>query len=153
MKTKNIQYLIAFLLVGTLAMSCFPEDELTFEGSLVEFKNHTREWSAARLTAKGIVTTAGAQTDSTRSVKEIARVRDTVLVQLVGRQKSTPIELNFKVRAASTAIVGTHYNFHASNQYDAATRTGKVVIPPNSSFGYVLLDMVDAQAAAAICEG
>lgn len=147
---KILKYILPVFLGAGLMISCFPEDELTYSGPpLVEFKNHTREWGTALLTARGIVTTAGTQTDSTRTVQEITRVRDTVLVQVVGPQSASDRTVDFSVRATSTAVHGTHYNFNASNSYNVASSTGTVTIPANSSFGYLILDLIDAQAAAA----
>ena len=131
-------------------MGCFPEDELTFEGSNVEFKNHTREWGTGLLTTRGISTAAGSQTDSTRRVLEVTRVRDTVYVQLVGPQSSTDRTVNFTVRSTSTAVHGSHYSFNASNAYDAASSTGSVTVPANSSVGYLILDLNVNPAALAL---
>lgn len=146
----NILRILMIIGIGVAAVSCFPEDELTYSGPpLVEIKNHTLGMNSSVLTARGIVTTAGTQTDSTRSVREITRVRDTVYVQLIGRQTASDRTVTFKVRAASTAVHGTHYTFNAANNYDVGTSTGEVIIGANKSIGYILLDLIDAQAAGA----
>ena len=118
-------------------MSCFPKDDVTYSGpTTAEFKNYTLGQLAAVLTAKGVSTAAAdAQTDSTRTVRVNLRVTDTVLVQLIGPQRGTDITLDFSVRPTSTAIEGTHFQFRPTG-----ART--VTIPANSSFGYILLDMI-----------
>ena len=150
MKMRILKYILPVFVGAGLMVSCFPEDDLKYSGPpLVEFKNHTREWSATLLTTRGIVTTAGTQTDSTRTVQEVTRVRDTVLVQVIGPQTASDRLVDFSVRATSTAVHGVHYNFNASNNYNVAASTGTVTIPANSSVGYLILDLIDAQAAAA----
>lgn len=137
MRTKYFSVYLLAIAVTTIAVSCFPKDDVLYTGpSIVEFKNYTLGQLSANLTTKGVSTAAAdAQTDSTRAVRVNLRVTDTVLVQLVGPQRSTDISIDFSVRSTSTAIEGTHFNFRP-----AGART--VTIPANSSVGYILLDMV-----------
>lgn len=136
MKIKNLLLIIPFILVSLFLTSCFPEDELAYSGpAVVEFKNHTLGMGNAVLTARGIVTQAGTQTDSTRTVLLNVRTTDTIYVQLVGPHQSQAINLDYSVRASSTAVEGTHYNFAVAN-------TRQVTIPANSSIGYILINPV-----------
>jgi hypothetical protein len=135
MKKNSLKYILPLLMVVSL-VGCLPEDELEYNGPpLVEFKNHTRELVAAAATSRGIFTGAGTQTDSTRTVMMNVRTVDTIYVQLVGAQRPESATLSFQLRAASTAVEGTHYNFNPAN-------TREVVIPANSSFGYILVNPV-----------
>lgn len=136
MKRINLKYLLPSLLVGLFLIGCFPEDELAYNGpSVVEFKNHTLSVANSVLTARGIATTAGSQTDSTRTVLMNVRTTDTIYVQLVGPQVDEASTVDFSVRAASTAVEGTHYNFNPAN-------ARQVTIPANSSVGYILINPV-----------
>jgi len=63
-----------------------------------------------------------------------ARGTDSILVQLVGPQRSTPTVINYSVRPASTAVEGTNYSF-----IPASART--VTIPANSSSAWILINI------------
>lgn len=63
-----------------------------------------------------------------------------IKVQLVGPQESAPITINFVVDAASTAVAGTNYTL---------VTDGSFVIPANSSFGYINVDVLNDAAIAA----
>jgi len=130
---KNILYtLFGCGLIASL-FGCLPKDDNTYErDSVVEFKNHTRGVAAANLTARGITSSS---TDSTRTVLLNTRGTDTIYVQLVGPQTSSPLDVNFSVRGTSTAVEGTNYNFRPAGNR-------KVTIPANSSVGYLLVDMI-----------
>ncbi|WP_210486671.1 hypothetical protein [Rufibacter aurantiacus] len=139
----------AFLLAG-----CLPEEgeeALKYQGpSVVEFKNQTLGKLTSVLRREGVLTVpaANVQTDTSRFITPTAyahtsaagtrttfsaRAVDSVLVQLVGPQKSTETVLNFEVLSTSTAVQGTDYTFDDSNA------NGKVVIPANKSQGYILI--------------
>lgn len=139
-KMKNINLLLSAiaLVTGSLFTGCFKdkaETALTYKGATVlEVKNQTFGQLAAALNAKGVYSTTP-QTDSTRTVLLNSKVTDSVLVQLVGPQQSTPIVVNYSVRAASTAIEGVNYNFRIPN-----ART--VTFAPNTSLAYILIDMI-----------
>lgn len=61
-------------------------------------------------------------------------VRDSIRVNLVGPQKSTPINVSFTIDATSTAVAGVHYDLVTTNT---------VVIPANSSYGYIYFNVLD----------
>ncbi|WP_048919228.1 hypothetical protein [Rufibacter radiotolerans] len=157
---KKILNYAFLLLAGTfLLASCLPEENeeaLKYQGSTyVEFKNQTLGILASTLRARGVVTST-AQTDSSRVIAAkqysttsgttttttAARTVDSVLVQLVGPHRSTPTEVTFEVIAGSTAVQGTDFTL------DAANTGNKVVIPANSSFGYILLKPIVGGSAA-----
>lgn len=150
MKNK-IKYLFLFLTSLTALSSCFPEEAeeaLKYNGpTVVEFKNHTLGMvnnAPLGLDYRGILSTTGStQTDSTRFVSIMGyspsatrtvnpRTMDTVLVQLVGPQRSTATELNFEVMSTSTALEGTHYTLEPAG-------ARMVTIPANSSVGRILI--------------
>lgn len=142
---KNIIYTLFAIGISGLLAGCLPdkeEDALIYKGpTVVEFKNFTLGQAASVLTAKGVVNSG--QTDSTRIVLLNTRGTDSVLVQLIGEQRSTPTVLSYTVRTTSTAVEGTNYNFRP-----AGART--VTIPANSSSAYILLDMIPNSFAAGI---
>ncbi|MBB2146345.1 hypothetical protein GM921_12660 [Pedobacter sp. LMG 31464] len=135
---KYIIYPIALFVLGTIFVGCFPEKSetaLIYDGPVVaEIKNFTFGQQTSVLNAKGVVA-AVAQTDSSRTVLLNVRGTDSVLVQLVGPQSAAPIDVNFKIRATSTAVEGTHYNL-----VPAGVR--KVTFAPNTSLAYIKVNMV-----------
>lgn len=143
MKKSFIYISLLLISVGFLS-GCLPDkgsDALIYKGStVVEIKNQKLGVSnlaaAPYLTRLGIYTTT-AQTDSSRTVLISSRGTDSILVQLVGPQSSSPIDINYSVRtgAAYTAIEGTNYNFVPAN-------ARKVTIPANSSSTFILVSMV-----------
>lgn len=66
-------------------------------------------------------------------------VLDSIRVNLVGPQKSTPTNVSFTVDASSTAVSGFHYNLITTNT---------VVIPANESFGFIYFTVLDDNIAA-----
>ncbi|RYF18770.1 MAG: hypothetical protein EOO42_15000 [Flavobacteriales bacterium] len=71
--------------------------------------------------AKGTVATPGSST---------------ILVQLVGPQQNTAIDIDYQIDAASTAVAGTHYNI--------AGTAGKITIPANSSSAQIVVTAIPA---------
>lgn len=138
MKKIQIFYSAIALLAVCLVTGCLPdkaEDALVYKGpAVLEVKNQQLGQLATALNAKGVYSTT-AQTDSSRTVLLNAKGTDSILVQLVGAQKSTPIVVSYTVRASSTAIEGTNYNFRVPN-----ART--VTFEPNTSRAYILVDMI-----------
>lgn len=128
---RLLLYGLAFASICTIFTSCMPKDELVYTGpDVVEFKNHLLSRVAARQPA-GV--TLNAVLSRTASVN--TRGTDTIYVNLVGPQKSTPTDINFSIGVGSTAVAGTHFNFRSTN-------TTKVTIPANSSTGFLLVDMI-----------
>ncbi|MCU0450634.1 MAG: hypothetical protein MUC97_12465 [Bernardetiaceae bacterium] len=133
MKALNIsssRLLIPFISLAVLLSSCFPERDLSYQGdTLVEFKNHRAGFTAvnnARINnvSNGI---------NARTVRQTVGV-DTIFVQLIGPQRAQPVEVAYEVDAQnSTAVDGTHYRFRGNR--------GQVVIAPNTSVGYLILDV------------
>ncbi|GGK61091.1 hypothetical protein ACD591_12485 [Rufibacter glacialis] len=142
----------AFLLLAGpfLLAGCLPEEgeeALKYKGpEVVEFKNQYLGVLSTVLQSKGILTSPAStvQTDSSRTITPRAyrlnatttlgaRTVDSVLVQLVGPQRSTETVVNFEVVSTSTAVKGTDYTF------DARHANNTVTIPANSSQGYILI--------------
>ncbi len=139
MLRKYIIYPIVLFVLGTMFIGCLPEKSetaLIYNGPVVtEIKNFTFGQQASVLSAKGVSTLAGTQTDSTRTVMLNVRGTDSILVQLVGPQSAAPIDVNFRVRSTSTAVEGTHYTFNPVG-------ARKVTFAPNTSLAYIKLNLV-----------
>jgi hypothetical protein len=135
---KIFLYGFAILGLSLSIIGCMPKDDLEYDGpNVVEFKNHLFGRVAG---SQPLGVTANAVLSRTSRVS--LRTTDTIFVQLVGPQQSSPIDLNFSVATTSTAVAGTHYNFRPSG----AT---KVTIPANSSVGYLLVDLIPTSIPAA----
>ena len=159
---RKIILYITLVVAGCAVMSgCLPEKDdtrLAYKGpTVVAFKNFTAgqvatlkipgtvpaQESASSLTYRGISTAgADAQTDSTHAIHignpsptGFVRATDSILVQLVGPQVSTPTVVNFTVRSTSTAVEGTNFTLSP-----AGART--VTIPANSSSAYILVNTI-----------
>ncbi len=137
---KIISYISILFVACAVITGCLPEKAdtaLEYKGpTVVEFKNFTLGQTTTALSGKGVsIAAADAQTDSTHTVMLNTRGTDSLLVQLVGPQSSSPIVVNYTVRAANTAVEGTHYNF-----VPAGARS--VTIAPNTSSAYILISMI-----------
>lgn len=139
MLKKYIIIPAVLFVLGTIMVGCFPkkaEEALLYGGpTVVEVKNFTLGQQTSVLTAKGVYTAAGTQTDLARTVMLNVRGTDSVLVQLVGPQSASPIDINFSVRSTSTAVEGTHYRFNPVG-------ARKVTFAPNTSLAYIKLDLI-----------
>lgn len=81
--------------------------------------------------------TTGSGLDVSKSYNRVTdgkRIKDSIRVNFVGPQRSTPISVTFTVDPASTAVAGTHY---------ALTTTNSVTIAANKSFGYIYYEVID----------
>lgn len=127
---------IAFSLFALTAFTgCLPEDKTEYKGdTLVEFKNPTLGMYEDVLDAKGIVISPATQVQDvlSKGILINKRTADTVLVQLVGPQRSSPTTVTYALKSGNTAIEGTHYTF-------ATPGARTVVIPANSSVGYLIV--------------
>jgi len=164
---KIISYITIVLAVCAVITGCMPEKAdtaLEYKGpTVVEFKNSTLGQVAtakrtdgsglesnASLTGRGISTAAAdAQTDTTHAIHigtpsptTFIRATDSILVQLVGPQSSSPTVITYTIRSTSTAVEGTNFTFNP-----AGART--VTIPANSSSAYILINTIPNSVAAA----
>jgi hypothetical protein len=131
----NIKNIAVVLLSSMALISCLPDKDIKYEGdTLVEFKNPDFGMLPAVLNLKGVVTTPAAQVQTalTKGILINTRTADTLLVQLVGPQKSQATTITYAIRSGSTAVEGTNFSFATPN-----ART--VVIPANSSVGYLIV--------------
>lgn len=60
--------------------------------------------------------------------------KDSIRINLVGAQRSTPVTVNFAINSASTAVAGVHYTM--------VTTGTSVTIPANSSFAYIRFNVI-----------
>jgi len=156
---KNILYkTLGLALIVTSLWGCLPKDDNTYDmDPVVEFKNTDYGVASAELNRRGVYSCAS-QTELSRTINQNsialgslscsttaklaadptlsanAKVTDTVLVQLIGEQRSSPTVINYAVNATTTAVEGTNYTFKP-----AGARS--VTIPANSSFGYIIFDV------------
>jgi hypothetical protein len=143
---KIISYITIIFAASVVLSGCLPEKDstrLTYKGPTeVEFKNITAGKLTAVLTKYGVSTAAAdAQTDTAHAILIHIRTQDSLLVQLVGPQRSTPTVINYTVRSTSTAVEGTHYNF-------VPTGARTVTIPANSSSAYILINPIQGSIPA-----
>jgi hypothetical protein len=141
--------LFAFMAIGLAG--CFNDREIIYSGpDLAEFKNQHFGRTAATLPAGMICSgTAGTTSASACGQTMLSRTvraslgQDTILVQLVGPQKSSESTASFTVEEYAdaafgangfAAVEGTHYNF--------VSPKGTLTIPANSSVGYLIISTV-----------
>ncbi|MEQ1586518.1 MAG: hypothetical protein ABL895_11610 [Cyclobacteriaceae bacterium] len=115
-----------FMFVGLLAFvsACFddPGTDLLLDGAAVLEINEAT-------TATGL--------DVSKSYNRVTdglKIKDSIRVNLVGPQRSTPVSVTFTIDPSSTAVAGTHYNLITTNS---------VTIPANGSFGYIYFEVID----------
>lgn len=131
----NFRNILFSIVASASLVGCLPDDKTEYKGdTLVEFKNSDLGMLSAVLNGKGVVTAPAAQvqTVSSKGILINTRTADTLLVQLVGPQKSQATTITYAIRAGSTAVEGTNFSFATPN-----ART--VVIPANSSVGYLIV--------------
>lgn len=144
---KYIIYSILGVALCGLITGCLPEKAetgLTYKGpTVVEVKNQTLGQITAQLNARGIYTTT-AQSDSSRTVLINSRPTDSILVQLVGPQSSSAIDINYTVRSTvpASAPVGTTLAVEGTNYNFRTVGARKVTFAPNTSQAYILVDII-----------
>ncbi len=62
-------------------------------------------------------------------------IRDSIQVNLVGKQRSTPVNVNFEILTTGTAVANVHYRM--------ITTGNSVTIPANASFTYIKFEVLD----------
>jgi hypothetical protein len=122
---KKMKYLsrVLFLGVALFAISCFedPGTDILLEGTFVEIQEAAT--SAGPVVSKSY----------SRLNDGIAK-RDSIRINLVGRQRSTPVVVSFQIDAASTAVPNVHYRM--------ITTGTDVTIAPNSSFAFIYFEVL-----------
>lgn len=114
---------IFFILISVAIFSCRKERDLTYQGpDVLEFSNPITG-TLDKLTGQSI---GGASVLGDNANIPIRGDRDSVVVNLVGRQRSTPINVKYEVvTAGSTAVEGVDYEFVGTK--------GNAMIAANSS--------------------
>lgn len=123
-KMKNYKILLQLLILSPLAFiftACFddPGTDVLLKGSFVEISEAT--------TSGGL--------DLNKSYVRLndgSFRRDSIRVNLVGRQKNSPVTVSYEILPTSTAVAGVHYQM---------VSTGSIQIPANSSFGYIYFNV------------
>jgi hypothetical protein len=131
--------LILFCALATVLLftGCEERDQSYSGADVVEFKNHYLSISSPTTIIPNVVTTGATLTN--RTVRD-AIGNDSILVQLVGRQRASAITVNYTLAPEpSGAILAadpvTHYNISGTS--------GTVIIPPNSSSAWIRLSVVN----------
>lgn len=128
MKNKFIYFLTAGILTLSLS-SCFENPTWTYDlAPVVEFKNQ-RAGFATQPTNN--VSNGVAQ----RTIRQLLK-RDSILVQLVGAQRSEPTSVGYIIDATkSTAVENINYRILETK--------GTVTIPANSSSAYLKFEILE----------
>ncbi|HVG42315.1 MAG TPA: DUF4843 domain-containing protein [Chitinophagaceae bacterium] len=139
---KKLGIFFLFLSLVTISLSsCIKNEEPIYNGAVVEMDAAT--WNAnsvgvtypilTRQPAAGRASASANTADST-----ITRRSGTVQlrVNLVGAQRATDTEVTYVVDATSTAVAGTHFT----------ALPGKLVIPANSSYGFINVPILNPGA-------
>lgn len=151
---KYIGLVLALTITSILFTSCLKDNETTFGGAVVEMDAAAYNARAAGLTypllsrvpgyGRAVFTSAQAASGAFPSVPADPLITNTsglikFRVNLVGAQRSTPTTVGYTVVAAgTTAVAGTHY-----------TTGNSVVIPANSSFGEISVQILNTGVASA----
>lgn len=129
MKTKNILYI---LLSVALLSSCGKARDLTYQGAdVVEFSNPITGVNS-KVTGQSI---GGTSVLGDNPNIPIRGERDSIIVQLVGRQRNEPITVSYTI-TPGTAVEGTDFEI-------IGTR-GSVVIPANQSATAIRLRLLNS---------
>jgi hypothetical protein len=125
---KNILKNLVFAAGAALLLTaCMEDRDLSYQGpDQLEFKNPRAGFGVQP--ANNV-----ANTVSARTVRQGVG-RDSILVQLIGAQKSQPIDINYEIDATTTAVEGTNFNIIGTK--------GKATIPANSSAGYIYVQFL-----------
>lgn len=81
--------------------------------------------------------TTSAGLDRTRTYTKVVNgqpIKDSIQVNLVGAQRSTPVVVNFAIDPVSTALAGTHYNLITN---------GTVTIDAKKSLAFIYFNVLD----------
>lgn len=138
---KKIKIFLFVLLASAGLFSCVKNEEVTFNGAVVEFDATT--WNANAVGVNYPILTrvppfGRAVNTSVDATLTKARGTIKIRINLVGPQRSTPTEVTYQVvqGTVTTAVAGTHYT----------ALPGKVTIPANSSFGDIDLVLLNNPA-------
>jgi hypothetical protein len=118
---KAISHLIFYSFIF-LAISCYDD-----AGTDILFKDTQIEINEATL-ASGLA----ANKAYLRQNNGIPK-KDSLRINLVGAQRSTPTTVDFLIDGSSTAVLNLHYRL---------ITTGSVQIPANSSFGFIYFEVL-----------
>ena len=145
---KKYSFLVYISLVSLLFSSCIKEDVKTYQGgTVVEFDAAVFNSVAAGFTYPILTRASGYGRAVSTSDASITRTSGQVKlrVNLVGPQRSTVEVISYQVLTVTPTspnllgVSGTHYN-----------TSGTFTIPANSSFGEVVINILDPGASSTI---
>jgi hypothetical protein len=138
---KRLQLYVMLLLMTGLANSCIKNEEALINNSTVEFDAAAFNANASGLTYPIVTRVPGFGRAISTSVDPTLNKNSGTInlrINLVGPQKSTDTEVSYQiVSSASTAVAGVHYT----------APSGTVIIPANSSFGELSLQVLNLGSA------
>ncbi|MEO6071215.1 MAG: DUF4843 domain-containing protein [Chitinophagaceae bacterium] len=136
-------FLLSSLLISFLFASCIKNKEHIYTGSVVELDAAT--WNANSVGVTYPILTrqpaAGRASSSANASDSIITRRSGTIqlrVNLVGEQRKTDTEITYVVDPTSTALSGTHFS----------ALPGKVIIPANSSYGFIVIPILNPGATS-----
>jgi hypothetical protein len=138
---KYIGLVLALTITSILFTSCLKDNETKFEGAVVEMDAAAFNARAAGQTYPLLTRVPSGSFPAVPADPLITRTSGEIKfrVNLVGAQRSTPTTVGYTVVAAgTTAVSGTHY-----------TTGNTVVIPANSSFGEISVQVINSGVVSA----
>jgi hypothetical protein len=141
---KILPYIVFASMLLTLG-SCAEEHDFKYTGpTVVEFKNYYLEKQSrlglATFQSKYPNVVPGENTTlkaiTVRQPVSGVVYQDSILVQLVGAQQVSDVEIDYSVNESSTAVEGVHFDF-------VRNADGKVLILGNTSSGYVYINVLN----------
>ncbi|HYF32852.1 MAG TPA: DUF4843 domain-containing protein [Chitinophagaceae bacterium] len=126
-----------FILLASISlMGCVKNEEVIFTGAVIEFDATTWNANAAGVNYPILTRVPPFRRAVNTSVDPVLNKNSgtvKIRINLVGPQRTTDTEITYQVLAANTtAVAGTHYT----------ALPGKVIIPANSSFGDIDLQIL-----------
>lgn len=108
----------------------------TTSGTIIGYVATIASNTSLTLSANAATAVTGAAFRASNVAAGRQVLSDSVLVQLVGPQSPSDLQVGYTVDAASTAIEGIDYDF-------VRNEDGKVLIKGNESSGYIYIDVYD----------
>lgn len=131
---KASTYLLAICMLAAILPACRKKRDLSYTGpAVLEFSNPLTGVNT-KTTGQSIGGASGIGGDENIPIRGD---QDSVKIQLIGRQLSEPLTINYKV-AGGTAVAGV--------DYEVIGTSGMVVLPANSSATAIRLKLLNAGA-------
>ncbi|SIS91337.1 hypothetical protein [Belliella pelovolcani] len=123
---KYIVKTVLFGFISLLCFACFEAPDRTFQGP-EEFQFNNQTLGRIASTIPGI----DQQSLTAKRVRQGVVTQDEVEIQLIGRQKSTDLNVAYTVDPASTAVQGVHYTLQSPNSVVLGANTSSAFLRYN----------------------